>query len=75
LDAIPLSEECETSNAINEKGFDNVEPTVPTIGMCFASADEVKTFYRQYAIRKGFGTRTRSSKKGIDHQIRYFILV
>jgi len=60
LDDIPLSEECQTSNAINEEGFDNVDPGVPTIGMCFSSADEAKTFYRQYAITKGFGVRTRS---------------
>jgi len=75
LDDIPFSEECQTSNAVHEEGFHNVEIFVPTIGMCFASANEAKTFYRQYAIRKGFGIRTRPSKKEIDHQIRYFILV
>ena len=57
------------------KVLHNVEPVVSTIGMCFAGADEAKTFYRQYAIRKCFGIRTRSSKKVTDNQIRYFILV
>jgi len=33
LNDIPLCQECETSNVINEEDFDNVEPTVPTIGM------------------------------------------
>jgi len=33
LNDIPLSQESETSNAINEEGFDNIEPTVPTIRM------------------------------------------
>jgi len=63
---IHIHEEYESSNTVNDEGFDNIEPLVPTIGMCFECSDEAKTFYRQYAIRKGFGVRTRSSKKGSD---------
>jgi len=74
LDDISSSEECQTWNAVNEEGFDNVDPGVPTIGMCFLSAAEATTFYRQYAITKGFGIRRRSSKKGTEKQLRYFIL-
>jgi len=42
---------------------------------CALNADETRIFYKKYAIRKGFGIRTRLSKKKIDNQIRYFILV
>jgi len=75
LDDFPFSEECQKSNAVNEKSFDNVDTRVPTIGMCFSSAEEATIFYRQYAITKGFGIRRRSSKKGTDKQLRYFVLV
>jgi len=75
LDDIPINKECKPSNAVNDKGFDNIRPPVFSIGMYFESVDDAKSFYIQYAIRKGFDIRTRSLKKGIDNQIRYFILV
>ena len=73
LDDIPSSEECQMSNVVNEEGSHDMDTRVPT--MCFSSAEEATKFYRQYAITKGFGIRRRSSKKGTDKQLRYFILV
>jgi len=43
--------------------------------MSFNNVDVVKTFYKEYAIRKGFGIRKRSSKRGKDKELRYFMLV
>ncbi|KAK7382127.1 hypothetical protein VNO80_00841 [Phaseolus coccineus] len=84
LDDIPMVEG-EVSAVGHDTVLDNVEPSVPTVGMCFDSpptvgmcfdsAKAVKTYYRQYAITKGFGIRIRSSKKGVDNEIRYFMLV
>jgi len=57
--------------------IDNIGPDVndlseivPTVGMSFDSADAVKKFYKKYAIRKGFGIRIRSSKRGKDKELR-----
>ncbi|XP_058764116.1 protein FAR-RED IMPAIRED RESPONSE 1-like [Vicia villosa] len=47
---------------------------VPEIGMCFYCVEEVKTYYQQYALKKGFGWRIRSSKKGDDGELNYIIL-
>jgi len=30
LDNIPIHEECKPSNEVNDEGFDNIEPLVPT---------------------------------------------
>ena len=75
LDDITLDEECERSTELNEECSDKVDGSCPRVGMCFESRNKVMTFYRQYGIRKGFGMRTRSSKKGTDNELRYFILV
>ncbi|CAK8567379.1 unnamed protein product [Lathyrus sativus] len=42
---------------------------VPVIGMCFTCLEEVKTYYQEYALKKGFGWRIRSSKKGDDGEL------
>ena len=67
----------DTDSQINiEDSVPNVvDKSVPTIGMCFDTADGVKSFYRQYGIKKGFAIRTRSSEKVPDMDLRYFILV
>jgi len=75
LDDITLDEECEQSTELNEDCSDKADDSCPRAGMCFESSNKVITFYRQYGIRKGFGTRIRSSKKGTDNELRYFILV
>ena len=75
LDDITLDEECERSTELNEDCSDKADDSCPRAGMCFESPNEVMTFYRQYGIRKGFGMRIRSSKKGTDNELRYFILV
>jgi len=67
LNEIPLLEECETSNTINNKWINNDDDLVPTVDMCFDKPDIVKFCYRQYAISKGFGIKTRSSKKWPDN--------
>jgi hypothetical protein len=46
----------------------------PEMDMCFSSMDDAKSFYAEYALRKGFGWRIRSSKKGPDGEICYIIL-
>jgi len=48
---------------------------VPVIGMAFEMVDKVKEFYKQYAIRCGFGVRVRSSSKGEDNEICFIKLV
>jgi len=60
---------------IDESVPNGVDESAPTVGMCFDIADTVKSFFRQYGIKKGFAIRTRSSKKGPDKELRYFILV
>ncbi|CAJ2674140.1 unnamed protein product [Trifolium pratense] len=46
----------------------------PTKDMCFSSADDVKSFYREYALRKGFGWKIRTSRKGDDGELCYLML-
>jgi len=75
LDDITLDEECERSTELNEECSDKADDSCPRAGMCFEIPNEDMTFYRQYGIRKGFGMRIRSSKKGTDNELRYFILV
>jgi len=41
-----------------------IDDSTPTIGMSFRSVEDCKSFYRQYAIKLGFGIKTRNSKKG-----------
>lgn len=38
----------------------------PFVGQSWATEDEAKSFYREYAQMKGFGTRIRTSRKGKD---------
>ncbi|WJX50861.1 hypothetical protein P8452_37109 [Trifolium repens] len=46
----------------------------PVTGMSFPSIDEVKLFYKKYASIKGFGWKTRTSKKGKNGEINYIML-
>ncbi|KAK2375490.1 protein FAR-RED IMPAIRED RESPONSE [Trifolium repens] len=46
----------------------------PATDMCFSSVDDVKSFYAEYALRKGFGWRIRTSKKE-DGELCYLVLV
>ncbi|XP_017407279.1 protein FAR1-RELATED SEQUENCE 5-like [Vigna angularis] len=43
--------------------------------MVFETVNEVKVFYIQYAISKGFGIRTRSSRKNNKNELCYFMMV
>ncbi|XP_014524450.1 protein FAR-RED IMPAIRED RESPONSE 1-like [Vigna radiata var. radiata] len=47
----------------------------PSVGMVFESVNQAKSFYRQYAISKGFGIRTRSSRKNNKNELFYFMMV
>ncbi|XP_052732392.1 protein FAR1-RELATED SEQUENCE 5-like [Vigna angularis] len=47
----------------------------PTVHMCFDSMAEAKTFYTNYAIRRGFAVRTRTSKKDKDNNVYYLRIV
>ena len=42
--------------------------------MTFSSIDDVKSFYGKNASVKGFGWKTRSSKKGDDGEVNYVML-
>ncbi|KAI5388572.1 hypothetical protein KIW84_074311 [Lathyrus oleraceus] len=55
-------------------GYDDDTLWAPAIGMCFSCLEEVKTYYQEYALKKGFGWRIRSSKKGDDGEVNYLIL-
>ena len=70
LDDIIVDGECQRSTELNKESSDTADGCCPTIGMCFESPNEAKTFYLQYAITKGFGIRTRSLKKGSDNELR-----
>jgi len=54
---------------------DNDVDLVSRVHMCFETLDAVKKFYRDFAIRTGFGIRIRSSKKGKDNELKYVKLV
>ncbi|KAK7345047.1 hypothetical protein VNO77_15422 [Canavalia gladiata] len=64
------SKEC-TLEIHNSDGCD--VPT-PQDGMVFCSEDEVRSYYTKYANQEGFGIMTRTSRKGADGKVRYFIL-
>ncbi|KAK2440618.1 protein FAR-RED IMPAIRED RESPONSE [Trifolium repens] len=56
---------------------DNINDDVcwePAAGMCFSCLDEVKSFYGEYALKKGFRWKIRTSRKGPDGEICYLIL-
>ena len=46
----------------------------PETGMCFSCIDDVKTFYGEYALKKGFRWKIRTSRKGDNGEICYVIL-
>ncbi|XP_014523110.1 protein FAR1-RELATED SEQUENCE 5-like [Vigna radiata var. radiata] len=75
LDDIELDEEHD--EAVEELNDNHVQPNsiLPTVGMVFDSVNQVKSFYRQYAISKGFGIRTRSSRKNSKNELCYFMMV
>ena len=54
---------------------DNNVDLVPRVHICFETLDAVKKFYRDFAIRTGFGIRIRSSKKGKDNELKHVKLV
>ncbi|XP_019425161.1 PREDICTED: protein FAR1-RELATED SEQUENCE 4-like [Lupinus angustifolius] len=64
-------EECKLE--IRNLNDNDVFP-VPQVGMVFSSEDEVRLYYAKFANRQGFRFKTRTSKKGDDGKINYFIL-
>ncbi|XP_073223414.1 protein FAR1-RELATED SEQUENCE 5-like [Cicer arietinum] len=46
----------------------------PATGMRFSCLDEVKSFYEEYASKKGFGWKVRFSRKWQDGELCYLIL-
>jgi len=46
----------------------------PSSGMFFSSVEEMKSFYKRYASNKGFEWKIRTSKKGEDGKLKYFML-
>ncbi|XP_014524456.1 protein FAR1-RELATED SEQUENCE 2-like [Vigna radiata var. radiata] len=64
-------------NVAEDLNENHVQPnsTRPSVGMVFESVNQAKSFYRQYAISKGFGIRTRSSRKNNRNELCYFMMV
>ncbi|XP_054802541.1 protein FAR1-RELATED SEQUENCE 6-like isoform X2 [Prosopis cineraria] len=63
----------ERGPEIRDSDENDVVPT-PQNGMIFGSEDEVKSYYTKYANQVGFGVMTRTSRKGADGKVGYFIL-
>ena len=57
----------------NEKHSEDV--VSPCVGMYFDSVNDVKKFYKEYAIKSGFGTRIKTLRKDDDNHLCYFKLV
>ncbi|XP_050902330.1 protein FAR-RED IMPAIRED RESPONSE 1-like [Lathyrus oleraceus] len=55
-------------------GGDDDSLWVPAIGMYFSCLEEVKKYYQEYVLKKGFGWRIRPSKKGDDGEVNYLTL-
>ncbi|XP_068471877.1 uncharacterized protein [Phaseolus vulgaris] len=59
----------ESDSLVDDSIPNIVDEFVPTIGMCFHTTDGAKSFYRKYDIK------IRSSNKGPDKELKYFMLV
>ena len=77
-----LDEDCGLGTFDADKTSDSAqvinnteEGVVPTTGMRFKSVEKVKSFYKQHAVKYGFGVRTRTSKKDDNNQLCYMKLV
>ncbi|XP_014506334.1 protein FAR1-RELATED SEQUENCE 5-like [Vigna radiata var. radiata] len=75
LDDIEFDEQHD--KVVEELNENHVQPNSisPTVGMVFESVNQAKSFYRQHAISKGFGIRTRSSRKNNKNELCYFMMV
>ncbi|WVZ08217.1 hypothetical protein V8G54_021563 [Vigna mungo] len=73
LEAVEL--EGVPSCEVNTDDVDNVDNNVPKLQMSFDTIDQVKSFYRDYAVRCGFVVRIRSSKKNNNNQLTFMKLV
>ncbi|KAF5194339.1 hypothetical protein FRX31_016074, partial [Thalictrum thalictroides] len=57
-------EDCEflVSSNIDQNDKPEVDHTIkPEIGMTFPTCEDVKNFYNRHAMRKGFGTKVKTS--------------
>jgi len=77
-----LEEDGDSGTILDEEGIDkednekhSEDVVSPCVGMYFDSVDDVKKFYKEYAIKSGFRTRIRTSRKDDDNQLCYFKLV
>jgi len=75
LNDIVENEQCQGSTELNQEGLDIENVSCLTVDICFESPNDGKTFYHQYVIKNGFGIMTKTSKKGTNNKLRYFILV
>ena len=66
-----MNEEINSDIAQNDNEYD----IVPKVHMCFDTFDAVKYFYRNYAIKSGFGIRIKSLIRGANNEINYIKLV
>lgn len=72
VDSTPHSPK-ECSPELHNSIENDVVPT-PQNGMIFGSEDEVKSYYAKYANQEGFGIMKRTSRKGTNGKVVYFIL-
>ena len=75
LPHIPLNQSLDDSPIVDDTVSNDDIEVVTSIGLCFDTVNDVKTFYRKYIIPKGFEIRTRSLKKNTNNQLRYLMLV
>ncbi|XP_014503098.1 protein FAR1-RELATED SEQUENCE 5-like [Vigna radiata var. radiata] len=73
LEAVEL--EGVPSCEFNTDDVDNMDNNVPKLQMSFDSIEQVKSFYRDYAVSCGFAVRIRSSKKNNNNQLTFMKLV
>ena len=64
----------EPDTIMNDSLNEDSEFCEPESGMSFPSENAVKSFYKQYARRKGFRLKIRNSRKGSDGNVNYFML-
>jgi hypothetical protein len=76
------SDMCLPDNSTEDRGDKNLETNTshtnneieeeksPELGIKFDNVDELFSYYKRYAARKGFSVRKRNSKKGPNEKLR-----
>jgi len=77
-----LHEDCGLRTSDEEDNFDSAnlinhleDGSLPTVGMQFDTAEDIKTSYKKHVVKYGFGVRIRTSKKDDNDHLCYLKLV